>query len=184
MRKGAALGLVASNSLARLEAKESLIDAIGGFLRQASATPTDVNPFLQEAGTDPITSPDRLLRLVRRAEVRLDRLLDIPSLCDHPFVRQKRGISDERVWREAVEQVDIETKYEGYVSRQREQIERFDRFENDQIPPDLDYARINSLSSEGREKLAKVKPSSIGQASRISGVTSSDVSVLMVMLKG
>ena len=105
-------------------------------------------------------------------------------MCDHPFVRQKRGISDERLWREAVEQVDIETKYEGYVSRQREQIERFDRFENDQIPPDLDYARINSLSSEGREKLAKVKPSSIGQASRISGVTSSDVSVLMVMLKG
>jgi tRNA uridine 5-carboxymethylaminomethyl modification enzyme len=88
------------------------------------------------------------------------------------------------MWSEVIEQVDIETKYEGYVARQRDQVLRFDTFEAREIPADLDYASIPSLSSEGREKLSRMRPETIGQASRISGVTPSDVSVLMVYLKG
>jgi tRNA uridine 5-carboxymethylaminomethyl modification enzyme len=93
------------------------------------------------------------------------------------------GIPDEKLKREILEQIEIEVKYEGYIQRQMEQIERLDQFEAQRIPIGFDYARIKSLSTEGREKLGKVKPESLAQASRISGVTPSDVSVLMVYLK-
>jgi tRNA uridine 5-carboxymethylaminomethyl modification enzyme len=75
-------------------------------------------------------------------------------------------------------------KYEGYVARQRDQVLRFETFEAQEIPADMDFTEIPSLSSEGREKLSRMRPETIGQASRISGVTPSDISVLMVYLKG
>jgi tRNA uridine 5-carboxymethylaminomethyl modification enzyme len=82
-----------------------------------------------------------------------------------------------------MERVEIEVKYEGYLKRQDEQIRQFSRNESITIPTDFDFAAVKSLSTEGREKLRKVKPRSIGQASRISGVTAADISVLMVGLK-
>lgn len=88
-----------------------------------------------------------------------------------------------RLYNEVIEQIEIELKYEGYIKRQKEEVERFERFETLQIPNDMDYKKIKSLSTEGREKLIKIKPISIGQASRISGVTPADVSVLMVYLR-
>jgi tRNA uridine 5-carboxymethylaminomethyl modification enzyme len=94
----------------------------------------------------------------------------------------KNGVSG-RMQREVLEQIEIEMKYEGYIARQQEQVERFEKLESQAIPADFEYARVKSLSVEGREKLMKVRPASIGQASRISGVTPSDVSVLMVYLR-
>ncbi len=82
-----------------------------------------------------------------------------------------------------IEQIEIELKYEGYIKRQKEEVERFKRFEMLHIPNDVDYTNIKSLSTEGREKLAKIQPASIGQASRINGVTPADISVLMVYLR-
>jgi tRNA uridine 5-carboxymethylaminomethyl modification enzyme len=81
------------------------------------------------------------------------------------------------------EQVQIEVKYEGYIKRQLAQIERLKKLEDSLIPGDLDYSRLNSLSTESREKLARLRPVSLGQAARISGVTPSDISILMVYLK-
>jgi tRNA uridine 5-carboxymethylaminomethyl modification enzyme len=80
-------------------------------------------------------------------------------------------------------QIEIDIKYEGYISRELEQIARFSKFAELEIPIDLDYQAIKSLSTEGREHLKKIKPRSIGQASRISGVTSSDISVLTIHLR-
>jgi len=182
-RKGETLGLVDSLTIKRLDSKEVTITGILEFLKQTSISPALLNGYLEQAGADPIGSPERLLKLVRRAEVKLSDLFQLPALSEHEGVQRLRVPVEPRVWNEAVEQADIETKYEGYVSRQMDQIRQFDKFENDSIPTDLEYASIDSLSSEGREKLAKVKPSSIGQASRISGVTHSDISVLMVYLK-
>ena len=79
-------------------------------------------------------------------------------------------------------QLEIELKYEGYIQRQREQVERFNQLEGRRIPRDVDYSKLRSISAEGREKLSRVRPESIGQASRISGVTPADVSVLMIYL--
>jgi tRNA uridine 5-carboxymethylaminomethyl modification enzyme len=82
-----------------------------------------------------------------------------------------------------IEQIEIELKYEGYIKRQKEEVDKFNRFDSLQIPQEIDYHRVKSLSTEGREKLVKVQPVSIGQASRISGVTPADISVLMVYLR-
>ena len=94
------------------------------------------------------------------------------------------GLQDRRLSKEVLEQIEIELKYEGYIQRQLEQIEKFDRYEDQRIPIDFGYNKLRALSTEGREKLSRVKPESIGQASRISGVTPSDISVLMVALRG
>jgi len=84
--------------------------------------------------------------------------------------------------REAGVQLETEIKYEGYLRRQDDQIRRFKKNESMHIPPDLDYRQIRSLSNEGREKLMRVKPVSIGQAMRVGGVTPADISVLMIVL--
>jgi tRNA uridine 5-carboxymethylaminomethyl modification enzyme len=183
-RKGASLGLVDSNQIRRLDSKERVLRGLLDTLAKTSVTPDNLNGYLTASGTDPISSSEKLLKIVRRSEVKLVTLLQLPAIAERPELSTLKQSVDLRTWTEAIEQADIETKYEGYVARQLEQIRLFDRFEEDAIPVDLDYAGIDSLSTEGREKLSKVKPSSIGQASRISGVTSSDVSVLMVHLKG
>ncbi|CUS78259.1 glucose-inhibited division protein A [Candidatus Kryptonium thompsonii] len=86
--------------------------------------------------------------------------------------------------KDVLRQVEIEVRYEGYIQRQLEEIEKFEKYETMEIPPDFDYNKVKSLSTEAREKLMKVRPRSIGQASRISGVSPADISVLMVYLKG
>ena len=106
------------------------------------------------------------------------------TVSDQPVAKKIARLPDSKLRGEIIEQIEIDLKYEGYIQRQVEQIEKFDRFEDQKIPLDYDYAKIKSLSTEGRERLAKVKPESIGQASRISGVTPSDVSILMVSLRG
>ena len=83
----------------------------------------------------------------------------------------------------AIQQAEIELKYEGYIQRQNEAILKLEKYEDTKIPSNFDYSRVKHLSTEGREKLSRVKPRSIGQASRISGVTHSDISILLVYLK-
>ncbi len=85
--------------------------------------------------------------------------------------------------KEIINQVEINLKYESYIEKEKEVVQKVEKLEKSKIPPKFDYKKVNSLSSEGKEKLIKIKPSSIGQASRISGVSPSDVSVLMVHLK-
>jgi tRNA uridine 5-carboxymethylaminomethyl modification enzyme len=181
---GASLGLVDSDALARLNAKETAIGRLSDLVNRKVVAPGAINEHLASVGTEPIGGPDKMVRLIRRSEVSLGRLLGISGIWTNGELESIRSGIDDRMWSEVIEQVDIETKYEGYVARQRDQVLRFDTFEAREIPADLDYASIPSLSSEGREKLSRMRPETIGQASRISGVTPSDVSVLMVYLKG
>jgi tRNA uridine 5-carboxymethylaminomethyl modification enzyme len=125
---------------------------------------------------------ERVSRLLKRPNVKLTDLIKLDSLAGTPVMQQILGQEDHRLKDEILEQIEIELKYEGYIQRQVEQIGKFDKLESRSIPVDFDYKRIRSLSTEGREKLSKVKPESIGQASRISGVTPSDISVLLVSL--
>ena len=110
--------------------------------------------------------------------------LDINKFFGLSFFNGDGLISGLRENSEALRQVDIELKYEGYIKRQNEHVANFNQSEIVQIPDDFDYGKIKSLSNEGREKLSKVKPRSIGQASRISGVSPSDVSILTIYMKG
>ena len=184
MKKGFDLGLVESTMLRRLEQKELLIADFIAMARQRSISPETANPYLERTSEGRIDEHERLSKLLKRPGVKLAEILDLDSLSDQPVVKRLSALNDSKLRREIVEQIEIDLKYEGYIQRQIEQIAKFDQFEDQKIPIDYDYSKIKSLSTEGREKLSKVKPGSIGQASRISGVTPSDVSVLMVSLRG
>ncbi|MGH2568674.1 MAG: tRNA uridine-5-carboxymethylaminomethyl(34) synthesis enzyme MnmG, partial [Bacteroidota bacterium] len=121
--------------------------------------------------------------LLKRSNTSLAEILGVDGLAAQPYFQRLLTRTDKRLVYEVMEQIDIELKYEGYIIRQKEQVERFERYESQQIPQDFNFYKVKALSTEGREKLSRVRPASIGQASRISGVTPSDISVLMVYLK-
>ncbi len=185
MEYGYRLGLVDGETHGRLNRKNRLVVMGLSFARDHTVVPSDLNGYLEERGGGRLTEPERLYKIVRRPEVDLtDLLQNLDSVRATDFWREIGAINGDRVVREALRQIEIELKYEGYIERQKEQVEAFERLEGALIPADFDFRRLKSLSIEGREKLSKVRPSSVGQASRISGVTPSDVSVLMVSLKG
>lgn len=183
MGEGYRLGLINGAVYGRLQTKERFIAEGIAFALRVSAAPMEVNPYLESIGGEPVSEKEKIGKILRRPEVRLSGLIDLESTKEDPFPRKLLALGDERLRKEVIEQIEIELKYEGYISRQWDQVERVERFESQRIPEDLDFRKIGSLSAEGKEKLAKVRPSSIGQATRISGVTPSDISVLMVYLK-
>jgi tRNA uridine 5-carboxymethylaminomethyl modification enzyme len=133
--------------------------------------------LLHRLGSEPIRENETLSQILKRPEVKLEDLLG-----------HDRLISDGRILllkndRRAIDQTEIEFKYEGYLRRQDDQIRVFERNEAVRIPSGFDFSRVRSLSSEGKEKLQKVQPESLGQASRISGVTPADIAILMVSLR-
>jgi tRNA uridine 5-carboxymethylaminomethyl modification enzyme len=168
----------------RLIRKEELVKEGIYTATQLSLGPLEVNAYLEKNSSEPILEKEKLAKVIKRPNVSLEGLMEIERVGENPFMQRLRSESDKAFVKEVLQQIEIELKYEGYIVRQMEQIERFDRFEDQVIPESFNFMKVQSLSTEGREKLAKVRPSSIGQASRISGVTPSDISVLMVHLKG
>ncbi|MDH4069464.1 MAG: tRNA uridine-5-carboxymethylaminomethyl(34) synthesis enzyme MnmG [Ignavibacteria bacterium] len=175
MRKGFNLGLIPGSVVRRLNEKERLIDIGKELLRKRIVKPDLVNRWLEGIPSAPISEATSLAQLLRRSEIELRSMIS--------FLGNETELSSVLSAPEVSERVQIETKYDGYLKRQEEQIERFRKGEAMGIPPGLDYASVHSLSSEGREKLALVRPESIGQATRISGVTPADVTVLMIHLR-
>lgn len=142
-------------------------------LKQKKHKPADINPLLETIDNAPIKDTSSLYQLLKRPDINIDNLTTIdPSFKE--YVSQKH--------REVIEQAEIQIKYETYIAREQENSEKMIALENRKINPDFDYQQITSLSSEAREKLLKIKPTTLGQASRISGVSASDVSILMVYL--
>ncbi|MEK6566524.1 MAG: tRNA uridine-5-carboxymethylaminomethyl(34) synthesis enzyme MnmG, partial [Bacteroidota bacterium] len=182
MDHGKKLGLQRPAAYSRLEKKRGLVNEGIKLAETLSMRPADVNPYLERLGADKISENEKLSKILKRPEVSLAGLLELESVRTSTLGASLLG-EDDRLCREAVEQVEIELKYNGYIVRQKEQVDKFEGYESQRIPEDTDFSGIRSLSTEGKEKLSKVRPSSIGQASRISGVTPSDISVLMVYLK-
>jgi tRNA uridine 5-carboxymethylaminomethyl modification enzyme len=182
MEHGKKLGLQSPDMYGRFERKRRLVNDGIKLSEAFSLRPGDVNSHLESLGADKITENEKLSKILKRPEVSLAGLLELESVRTSTFGASLLG-EDDRLYREAVEQIEIELKYNGYIVRQREQVAKFENYESKRIPEDTDFSGIRSLSMEGKEKLSKVRPSSIGQASRISGVTPSDISVLMVYLK-
>ncbi len=176
MRKGHALGLIPGGLIARLEEKERRIAGAIEALRDFRVSPGRVNPLLREAGSEPLREADSLTQVLKRPGITLDMILQSDIVHGADRIELLREDSECR------QQVEFEVKYEGYLRRQEEQITAFQKNEHVPIPENLDFSKIRSLSTEGREKLARVRPRSLGQASRISGVTPADVAVLMVSL--
>jgi tRNA uridine 5-carboxymethylaminomethyl modification enzyme len=184
MAHGFRLGLIPSAVYECLRKKERYVEDGIKISNQLSLSPNAANDYLVSIGSDPITENERLSKLVKRTGVRMQELVRLAPLNAHPFLRRLQEEKDTRIRADVLEQIEIELKYQGYIARQVEQVEKFEQYESQRIPEDFNFNTVRSLSTEGREKLSKVRPTSIGQASRISGVTPSDVSVLMVCLKG
>lgn len=183
MEIGSKLGLIPDQVLTRLRKKEILINEGIFFSNQLSMTPRDANPLLKTANAGSIQENEKLAKLLKRTNVRFLDFTKCEPIITTAFFSHLRASCDDRLSKEVIEQIEIELKYEGYIKRQKEEVDKFNRFDSLQIPQEINYHRVKSLSTEGREKLVKVQPVSIGQASRISGVTPADISVLMVYLR-
>ena len=167
---GRRVGLVTDGRYARYQTKKAEIEAALQTLRETILTPsTETNEKLSKSGLAEIRTATSLFDFLRRPEA------------DYKTIRPLFGLPE--ISDEAAKQVDITIAYEGYIRRQQEQIERMERLETKLLPPDMDYGAVPSLREEAREKLAAVRPRSVGQAGRISGVSPADVSVLLIWLE-
>jgi tRNA uridine 5-carboxymethylaminomethyl modification enzyme len=176
MRKGYSLGLIPRSALENLARKEKHVVDARRFLERERATPAEAAQMSHGRWLDVPTENESLAQLLRRPDVRLLDILRLTRL--HEDERVRALLSD----RNALERVELEIKYEGYLKRQEEQVRQFEKNEEVSIPHGFDFSRVRSLSNEGRERLQKIMPRSLAQASRISGVTPADLSVLMVAL--
>lgn len=168
--KGRAIGLVDDKRYSIFTEKRTALERTVSELGKQNISPSaENNAKLEAMGTAPLRSGSSLLDLLRRKEVtysKLQQAFDLPELAP-----------------QVAEQAEVFAKYEGYITKQRQEVERFMKLENKRLPDDIDYRAIKELSSEAAEKLDKVRPANIGQASRISGVSPADISVLMIALE-
>jgi tRNA uridine 5-carboxymethylaminomethyl modification enzyme len=177
MNYGYNIGLIKKEAYDNVIKKEKIINVNIDLLSSLKLHARDVNSFLEEKGLPGIDSTDTISKLCKRPELELKELLQFVDTGLHPSITELVNYPD------AMEQVEIELKYEGYIRRQYEMVNRLEKYEDSIIPSTLNYLILKALSAEGREKLNKIKPRSIGQASRIAGVTPSDISILLVYLK-
>jgi len=177
MKYGYDFGLIDSEVHKSVENREKTI--IGGvnYCRSKKYHARDINTLLASSGSNEIDSTETISKLCKRPEINLKQLLEFNGSSNEKAALDL--LNDPK----SLEQVEIELKYEGYIQRQYEAVEKLEKYEDTKIPINFNFAKIKQLSTEGREKLNKVKPRSIGQASRISGVTPSDISILLVYLK-
>ena len=169
--KGYRVGLIGREQYEELLEKKRMIDKeIDRLKNTFLGANREIQAFLESVGSSPLKTSVSLAELICRPELSYEGLAKIDK--------------DRKVLPESViEQVEIEIKYEGYIARQLRQVEQFKKTEKKLIPPDLDYDKVPSLRIEARQKLKFFRPVSIGQASRISGVSPADVSVLLVFLE-
>jgi tRNA uridine 5-carboxymethylaminomethyl modification enzyme len=168
--KGFGLGLADASRLQQLEKKNEERDDMVSFFRDNNIEVADANEVLASKGSQPITEKQRFQRFLLRPEITLEDIKHIDAV--------KQAISDKEDL--SVESAETAIKYESYLAKEQEHAEKLSRLEDIKIPDLFDYHKLQSLSKESREKLHKVRPLTLGQASRISGVNPADISVLMV----
>jgi tRNA uridine 5-carboxymethylaminomethyl modification enzyme len=174
--KGHDIGLASTERMVRMETKQRHTDQAINFVRKTSIEPEEVNDLLEQMGTTPVRQKQKMEGLVTRPQLNIQQLKDhIPSFKE--FFNNTME-SDQ----ESLEEAGILIKYSGYIDKEKEMAEKMLRFEEMNIRSDFDYRKISALSYEAREKLNKQRPRTIGQASRISGVSPADISVLLVHL--
>jgi tRNA uridine 5-carboxymethylaminomethyl modification enzyme len=170
-RKGFELGLVSEERHRKMLEKEKLLTDELARLSNVVVTPTEEsNRMLEGMGSTPLKTAWTLYDLLKRPELNYDTIL--------PFDKDRKQLP-----KEVRLLVETEIKYEGYIKKQMIQIDQFKKLENKRLPDDIDYSLVKGLSTEARQKLERIKPDSVGQASRISGVTPADINVLLIYLE-
>lgn len=168
--RGYAVGLVKKDRYERLLKKREVVAEETDRLKKKILQPDVVNPFLEEKGSTPVKSGISLLELLKRPEITYDDAAVIDDVRPKLSAHQKT-------------MMEVQIKYEGYIIKQQQQIEKFKKLEHKKLPSDLDYFSIEGLRIEARQKLDALRPVSVGQASRISGVSPADINVLLIWLE-
>lgn len=168
------LGLASSERMQNLEKKIKQTNNCIDFIKSTSITKEETNPILLQKNSTPISQTVKADSILVRPNIYLKDLENISSINDYI---KSNHFSDE-----VLEQVEIKIKYKGYIDKELENVEKLNRLENIKIPSNFDYLKLNSISTEAKQKLMKFKPETIGQASRISGVSPSDINVLLIYM--
>ena len=168
------IGLAGEERMRRVEEKESKSSAFIDFFRNTSFKPEEVNPILESLNSAPVRQPDKMFKVFARPKVTMAHMLRLEEVSGF--------VSEHALGREVLEQAEIQVKYSGYIDKEKLNADKLQRLENIKIPENFDYSKLKSLSFEAREKLGHIRPATISQASRISGVSPSDISVLLVYL--
>jgi tRNA uridine 5-carboxymethylaminomethyl modification enzyme len=167
------LGLASQERMNAVIEKKTAVDKIKLQLIENSVSPEEINPLLEKLNSSPITEKQKLSKILLRPGIELNDLTGhLPTL--------KNALDN--FSSEAIEQASIQIKYEIYIEKEKELVERMGQLEDLMIPESFDYKKIQALGNEAKEKLSKIKPSTLGQASRISGINPSDVQILMVYM--
>jgi len=168
------LGLASEERMRRMETKASQSASFIDFFRKTSVSPDEINPILDAIESSRVKQSDKMFKAFSRPGVTMDHMLQIPSVAGY--------VEDNALGKEVLEQAEIQVKYSGYIKKEKNNADKLQRLENIKIPEKFNYKKLKSLSFEAREKLEAIKPVTVSQASRISGVSPSDISVLLVHL--
>ena len=174
--KGYNIGLATEERLNHFKNKYEKVHELVDFLKTTNISPERINGLLESKGTPGIANKMRLAQILTRPQI---NLTDMVSVID--YLKENYDLNHESV-RNIVEEAEIIVKYEGYIDKEREVADKLNRLENVKLSPDFDYYALNSLTMEAREKLTKHKPQTLGQASRISGISPADISVIAIFL--
>ncbi|SEH35630.1 tRNA uridine-5-carboxymethylaminomethyl(34) synthesis enzyme MnmG [Chryseobacterium culicis] len=166
------LGLAKEDRLRRVEAKISESQSLEDFLRETSLKPGIINPVLESIESSPVDQAYRAAQILTRPNMTLEKLDEID------FIKEVSAQYNDEVR----EQAEINIKYKGYIEKEKENVAKLNRLENIKIPEDFDYTKLSSLSAEAKQKMSNVRPKTIAQAGRISGVSPADINVLLVYL--
>jgi tRNA uridine 5-carboxymethylaminomethyl modification enzyme len=172
--KGFELGLASEKRLKRMEEKHEQAEKFVQFFRDTSVKPEEINPVLESNNSATVNQSGKLFKIFARPNISMDDVRKIDSV--------ESFIQDNNLDVEVIEQAEIQVKYSGYIAKEKLNADKLTRLEYVKIPENFDYSQIKSMSFEAREKLKKIQPTSIAQASRISGVSPNDISVLLVYL--
>ena len=166
------LGLASEKRMQRMEYKRNASEHFVQYFKETSVKTNEANPILEEKGSMPMTQPDKMFKVFSRPQLELDDILR--------FEKVKEYIQQHELDTEVIEQALIQVKYSGYIEKEKNNADKLTRLEEVRIPENFDYDKIKSMSYEAREKLKKIRPVTISQASRISGVAPSDISILLI----
>ena len=173
-QKGYDLGLVTNERIERFNTKLEYIEKLKKFFNETAAIPEEINPILEQLKSSPIQQKTKLTKILSRPQVEFKNIEKLKSIT---AFFEENGKNNE-----AIEETFIQIKYSGYIAREKDNAEKITRLENIKIPENFDYEKLASLSNEAKQKLGTLKPSTIAHAGRISGVSPSDISVLLVYM--
>ena len=168
------IGLASEKRMRKMEEKKEKSEAFVQFFKETSAAPEEINPIFELRESALVDQSDKMFKFFSRPEVTMEDMKTISSVKDYIDVHSLDT--------EMIEQAEIQVKYSGYIDKEKNNADKLNRLEGLKIPASFDYSKLKSLSYEAREKLTKIKPATISQASRISGVSPNDVSVLLVYM--